>query len=479
MGAAKIIGSPDWTRDLIIYEIATRGFTSPSGPESGTFRSLQEKLPYLQGLGITGIWLTGHSLGDPHHFYNIWTQYANIEPDRFDPALGTPDEFRALVQTAHRHGIRVFLDVHVHGVVSHSPLPRREPSWFRRDTQLAERWGMADYDWQGEHADLDEWWVKIWTDMVLEFGVDGYRLDVGVFRPDLWSRVRENAAAAGHPIVVFSEGGQAIPGVTDFVQGACRVADQRKDGVLSETPLLRDLPSLCAEEKMRERLANGFVTAQLSCHDSGWEGFPEAGNPFVAEGSRCVFGYSVLFTPMIPVFMSGEEFDASYTPIPWLSPKLFGGSEPGKGRWLYGAMLRWEEVEQSPHREMLEDVRKMIEIRRRHPEILGPAFPGEGAPNVRAVQCDRPPELPVPYLRWSGQEAIVIVGNPHADREVSLELQLTGEPFGRNASYLVTDLWSGAARKLSPSQLARFPCTVRRDRSPRGGLGLYKVEPHR
>jgi pullulanase/glycogen debranching enzyme len=77
--------SPPRVRDLIIYEIATKGFTSPHGPETGTFNSLKARLSYLQELGITGIWLTGHSLADSHFFYNIWTQYANIEPQKIDP----------------------------------------------------------------------------------------------------------------------------------------------------------------------------------------------------------------------------------------------------------------------------------------------------------------------------------------------------------------------------------------------------------
>src|SRR5690348_4232762 len=55
---------PEWEKDLVIYEIATKSFTSPDGPESGTFESLRARLPYLQDLGITGIWLTGHSLAD-------------------------------------------------------------------------------------------------------------------------------------------------------------------------------------------------------------------------------------------------------------------------------------------------------------------------------------------------------------------------------------------------------------------------------
>ena len=53
------IASPAWAKDLIIYEIATKGFTSPTGPESGTFNSLKERIPYLHDLGVDGIWLRG------------------------------------------------------------------------------------------------------------------------------------------------------------------------------------------------------------------------------------------------------------------------------------------------------------------------------------------------------------------------------------------------------------------------------------
>ena len=39
-----------------------------------------------------------------------------------------------------------------------------------------------------------------------------------------------------------------------------------------------------------------------------------------------MFGYAFLFTPMIPLFFSGEEFDATYRPIPWLSPNYLEAS---------------------------------------------------------------------------------------------------------------------------------------------------------
>lgn len=66
-----ITEAPDDLEQLIIYEIATKGYTSPNGPESGTFASLTEKMPYLEELGINAIWLSGHQQCDKNHFYNI------------------------------------------------------------------------------------------------------------------------------------------------------------------------------------------------------------------------------------------------------------------------------------------------------------------------------------------------------------------------------------------------------------------------
>ena len=53
---SNITDAPEYLDQLIVYEIATKNFTSPTGPESGTFASLEEKLPYLEELGINGIW---------------------------------------------------------------------------------------------------------------------------------------------------------------------------------------------------------------------------------------------------------------------------------------------------------------------------------------------------------------------------------------------------------------------------------------
>jgi glycosidase len=170
---------PSWLKSLVIYEISTKAFSSPKGPGTGTFESLSLKLPYIKDLGINGIWLSGHSLSNNNHFYNIWTQYACIDPSKLDPSLGSKKSFKKLIEKAHSLGIKIFLDVITHGVMSDSPLVKKFPHWFKSGS-----WGMTDYDWFGNHQDLDRWWIKLWLNYVKEFGVDGFRLDVAIYRPN-------------------------------------------------------------------------------------------------------------------------------------------------------------------------------------------------------------------------------------------------------------------------------------------------------
>lgn len=579
VGARKPVqpSPPSWARDLIIYEIATKGFTSPSGPETGTFSSLKSKLSYLKELGITGIWLTGHSLADPHFFYNIWTQYANIEPDKIEPTLGTPEDFKSLIAEAHRHGIRVFLDVHTHGILSFSPLIQRKPQWFRGGI-----WHMTDYDWHGGHPDLDDWWVKTWTEYVTVYGADGFRLDYGIMRPDLWARIRQNAARAGHEIVLFEEGDAPIPGVTDFNQhdnsfhvglkgdlnavltenvpglydrkfgrkGTYRVVIQytddgsrvegdtqgrgdlrvRLDGLTAdkisrhidddhadgipdvqltvENVAKRPIQNVTVKDDnhgewnlhrgMNGRmlamegepptlrlyvatLGHGFPVSMLSCHDEGWEGYPADQSPYVAQGSRALMGYSCLFTPMIPIFFAGEEFDATYKPIPWLSPNLWGGGELGKGRWLYGNMLDWEDLKKPEHAAMLTDVKTMITVRKREAAILA-IPPADQQPKLMAVPYESDIEVPVPYIRWNDRAAIVVAANRNLEKDatITLRIPLTEIGLAGHATYKGTNLFPGREKEsvsVSGKDLAALALTVRRDKTAGGGLLVFKIEP--
>jgi glycogen operon protein len=110
----------------IVYEMHAAGFTRhPSSGVAegrrGTFAGLIEKIPYLQGLGITAVELLPVFQFDaqdcPPGRVNYWG-YAPVSffsphqsfSSRQDP-LGPVDEFRDMVKALHRAGIEVILDV--------------------------------------------------------------------------------------------------------------------------------------------------------------------------------------------------------------------------------------------------------------------------------------------------------------------------------------------------------------------------------
>lgn len=118
-------------RDLVIYELHVRGFTSHPSSEvaaPGTFAGLRDKIPYLKELGVNCIELlpifefdewennrkhpeTGEQL------LNYWgySTLAFFAPKAGYAATGRlgmqVDEFKALVKELHRAGIEVILDV--------------------------------------------------------------------------------------------------------------------------------------------------------------------------------------------------------------------------------------------------------------------------------------------------------------------------------------------------------------------------------
>lgn len=224
---------------------------------------------------------------------------------------------------------------------------------------------------------------------------------------------------------------------------------------------------------------HSWTTFQVSDPDNGWEGVPTHLNPFAIQGSRALFGYAALFNPMIPVFMSGEEFDASHKPVPWQSPNLYDHKDPGKGAWLGGNMLQWDELEQPEHRAMFEDVKKMIAIRKQEADVLGPFPPEATEYNIMAVPHIPYEPVPVPYLRWNGHKAIVVMANPYVNREVTIKLlvPLNAIGMGTRHSFRVTSLMTGESKAISAADLSLYSYEVNRDKTPGGGTHVLKIEP--
>lgn len=185
---------------------------------------------YFDSLGVDAIWLTpfveqihgsvDEGTGKTYGYHGYWTR----DWTAVDPALGTRDEVRALVDAAHRHGIRVLMDAVINHTGPETPQdPRWPDDWVRRGPNctyrdyattvtcnlvatlpdiLTERDAPVELPpvlvekWRGEgrldreRAELDAFFartgyprapryyvIKWLTDWVREYGFDGYRVD--------------------------------------------------------------------------------------------------------------------------------------------------------------------------------------------------------------------------------------------------------------------------------------------------------------
>jgi maltose alpha-D-glucosyltransferase/alpha-amylase len=108
-----------WYKNAIFYEVYVRGYKDSNGDGHGDLAGLTEKLDYLQYLGVDCLWLLpiypsplkddGYDISD---YFNIHETYGRLE------------DFRRLVDEAHRRGIHVIADL----VLNHTS---DQHPWFK------------------------------------------------------------------------------------------------------------------------------------------------------------------------------------------------------------------------------------------------------------------------------------------------------------------------------------------------------------
>ncbi|KPK06263.1 MAG: alpha-amlyase [Gemmatimonas sp. SG8_28] len=235
--------------------------------QGGDLAGVLEQLEagYFDSLGVTAVWLTpfveqihgstDEGTGKTYGYHGYWTR----DWTAVDPALGTVEDLRAVVEAAHRRGIRVLMDA----VINHTgPVTPEDPQWPDAWVRTAPRCAFRDYattvqctlvdnlpdirtesddpvelpahllaKWEAEGrldqeiAELDaffertgyprapRYYVMKWlTDWVRELGFDGYRVDTAKHFEETVSvelrREAERAFAdwkAAHPDQVLDE----------------------------------------------------------------------------------------------------------------------------------------------------------------------------------------------------------------------------------------------------------------------------------
>src|ERR1700749_440467 len=112
-----------WYKNAVVYCLSVGTFMDANGDGIGDFAGLMRRLDYLQGLGVTAIWLmpfqTSPCRDDGYDISNYY---------EVDPRYGTLGDFVEFTHAAKQRGIRVIIDL----VVNHTS---DQNAWFKEARQ--------------------------------------------------------------------------------------------------------------------------------------------------------------------------------------------------------------------------------------------------------------------------------------------------------------------------------------------------------
>jgi len=95
----------DWFKRAVFYEVLVRSFKDDSGDGVGDLRGLADKLDYLSWLGVDCLWLPPFYPSPLRDGGYDVAHHTDVADD-----IGTIDDFKTFLDSAHEHGIRVIVD---------------------------------------------------------------------------------------------------------------------------------------------------------------------------------------------------------------------------------------------------------------------------------------------------------------------------------------------------------------------------------
>jgi glycosidase len=179
-----------WVNATNVYEVNVRQYS----PE-GTFISFSRSLPRLKDMGVETLWFMPVTpISHEKRQGTLGSYYACSNYTAVNPEFGTLEDFRNLVQQAHRLGLKVIIDwVANHTGWDHS-WTKDHPDYYKRNEQgqFYDPHGWADvidlnYANQGLRQAMIES-MKFW---VRTCDIDGFRCDMAMLVPlDFWAEAR-------------------------------------------------------------------------------------------------------------------------------------------------------------------------------------------------------------------------------------------------------------------------------------------------
>ena len=112
-----------WPEGAVIYQIYPRSFRDSDGDGIGDLKGIAEKLGHVADLGVDAVWLSPFFTSPMRDFGYDVTNFCDVAP-----LFGTLADFDALLDQAHKLGLKVIIDQ----VYSHTS---DQHPWFAESRQ--------------------------------------------------------------------------------------------------------------------------------------------------------------------------------------------------------------------------------------------------------------------------------------------------------------------------------------------------------
>ncbi len=181
---------PEWSVDSNIYEVNIRQYT----PE-GSFRAFAAHLPRLLGMGVEILWFMPITpISKQGRLGTMGSYYACSDYMTTNPEFGFLEDFKWLVDEAHRLGFKILID----WVANHTGWDHvwttAHPEYYKENTegQFYDANGWADViDLNFDSPDLQLAMIRAMRFWVESCHIDGFRCDMAMLVPlNFWKTAR-------------------------------------------------------------------------------------------------------------------------------------------------------------------------------------------------------------------------------------------------------------------------------------------------
>ena len=179
----------EWKHTTNIYEVNVRQYT-----KEGTFRAFEKEMPRLKNMGVKTLWFMPITpIAQKNKKGSLGSPYAAADFTSINPEFGTMDDFKHLVNEAHRLGFKVIIDwVANHTGWDHVWTKTNPEFYLKENGDFKMASGMDDIielDYENQEmrkAMIDA--MKFWIE---ETNIDGFRCDLASWvTVDFWEEAR-------------------------------------------------------------------------------------------------------------------------------------------------------------------------------------------------------------------------------------------------------------------------------------------------